>query len=72
MDEKKMQPQQQEQKPEQEEIYLMEDRDGFMVRVPASKLESWKAAQQQPSRPLNKAEQQVRDVILQRIFGDKK
>lgn len=72
MDEKKMQPQQQEQKPEQEEIYLMEDRDGFMVRVPASKLESWKKAQQQPSRPLNKAEQQVRDLLVQRIFGDKK
>lgn len=66
MDEKKMQPQ------KQEEVYLMEDRDGFMVRVPASKLESWKAAQQEPRRPLNKAEQQVRDMILQRIFGDKK
>ena len=50
----------------------MEDRDGFMVRVPASKLESWKKAQQEPPRPLNKAEQQVRDMILQRIFGDKK
>lgn len=72
MDEKKMQPQQQEQKPEQEEIYLMEDRDGFMVRVPASKLESWKKAQQQPPRPLNKAEQQVRDLLVQRIFGAKK
>lgn len=72
MDEKKMQPQQQEQKPQQEEVYLMEDRDGFMVRVPASKLESWKKAQQEPPRPLNKAEQQVRDMILQRIFGDKK
>lgn len=72
MDEKKMQPQNQEQEPQQEEIYLMEDRDGFMVRVPASKLESWKAAQQEPTRPLNKAEQQVRDMILQRIFGGKK
>lgn len=72
MDEKKMQPQNQEQEPQQEEIYLMEDRDGFMVRVPASKLESWKKAQQEPPRPLNKAEQQVRDMILQRIFGGKK
>lgn len=72
MDEKKMQPQQPEQQPQQEEIYLMEDEDGFMVRVPASKLESWKKAQQEPPRPLNKAEQQVRDMILQRIFGDKK
>lgn len=72
MDEKKMQPQQQEQQPQQEEIYLMEDRDGFMVRVPASKLESWQKAQQEPPRPLNKAEQQVQEMILQRIFGDKK
>ena len=72
MDEKKMQPQQQEQQPQQEEVYLMEDRDGFMVRVPASKLESWKKAQKEPRRPLNKAEQQVQEMILQRIFGDKK
>lgn len=72
MDEKKMQPQQQEQQPQQEEVYLMEDRDGFMVRVPASKLESWKKAQQEPPRPLNKAEQQVQEMILRRIFGDKK
>lgn len=72
MDEKKMQPQQQEQKPQQEEVYLMEDRGGFMVRVPASKLESWKKAQQEPPRPLNKAEQQVQEMILRRIFGDKK
>ena len=50
----------------------MEDKDGFIVRVPASKLESWKKAQQEPSRPLNKAEQQVRDLLVQRIFGDKK
>lgn len=72
MDEKKMQPQNQEQEPQQEEIYLMEDRDGFMVRVPASKLESWKKAQQEPRRPLNKAEQQLCDMIVRRIFGDKK
>ena len=72
MDEKKMQPQQQEQQHQQEEVYLMEDRDGFMVRVPASKLESWKKAQQEPPRPLNKAEQQVQEMILQRIFGGKK
>ena len=72
MDEKKMQPQQQEQQHQQEEVYLMEDRDGFMVRVPASKLESWKKAQQEPPRPLNKAEQQVQEMILQRIFGEKK
>lgn len=69
MDEKQKNPQQQNQ---QEETYLMEDKDGFIVRVPASKLESWKKAQQEPSRPLNKAEQQVRDLLVQRIFGDKK
>lgn len=69
MDEKQKNPQQQNQ---QEETYLMEDKDGFIVRVPASKLEAWKKAQQEPSRPLNKAEQQVRDLLVQRIFGDKK
>lgn len=69
MDEKQKNPQQQNQ---QEETYLMEDKDGFIVRVPASKLEAWKKAQQQPPRPLNKAEQQVRDLLVQRIFGDKK
>ena len=69
MDEKQKNPQQQNQ---QEETYLMEDKAGFMVRVPASKLEAWKKAQQQPPRPLNKAEQQVRDLLVQRIFGDKK
>ena len=72
MDEKKMRPQQQEQQPQQEEVYLMEDRDGFMVRVPASKLESWKKAQQEPDRPLNQAEKQVVENILRRIYGDKR
>ena len=69
MDEKQKNPQQQNQ---QEETYLMEDKDGFIVRVPASKLEAWKKAQQEPPRPLNKAEQQVVENILRRIYGDKK
>ena len=73
MSEQKMRPQQQEQQQtQQEQVLLVEDKDGFTVRVPASKLESWKAAQEQPPRPLNKAEQQVRDLLVQRIFGDKK
>ena len=69
MDVKQRNPQQ---KNQQEETYLMEDKDGFMVRVPASKLESWKKAQQEPPRPLNKAEQQVVENVLRRIYGDKK
>lgn len=64
MDEKNTQPQQQEQ------TLLVEDKDGFTVRVPASKLNSWQKAQQE-HRPLNKAEQQLCDMIVRRIFGDK-
>lgn len=52
--------------------YLMEDRDGFLVRVPESKLESWQQAQREPSGPLNKAEQQLVDKIVESIYGPQK
>ena len=56
----------------QEKIYLMEDKDGFTVRVPESKLEAWQKAQSEEPAPLNKAEQQLVDKIVQRIYGGRK
>lgn len=54
-----------------ETVYLMEDRDGFLVRVPESRLEAWERAQQEPSRPLNRAERQLVDRIVESIYGPK-
>ena len=53
----------------QEPVYLMEDKDGFLVRVPESKLESWQQAQREPSSPLNKTEQRLVDKIVESIYG---
>lgn len=55
-----------------ETVYLMEDKDGFLVRVPESKLEAWEQAQREPSRPLNRAEQQLVDRVVQSVYGPKK
>lgn len=52
--------------------YLIEDKDGFLVRVPESKLESWQQAQREQSRPLNRAEQQLVDKIVESIYGQQK
>lgn len=52
--------------------YLMEDKDGFLVRVPESKLESWQQAQREQPRPLNRAEQQLVDKIVESIYGPQK
>lgn len=54
-----------------ETVYLMETKDGYLVRVPESKLEAWRRAQQEPSRPLNKAERQLVDRIVESIYGPK-
>ena len=54
-----------------ETVYLMEDKDGFLVRVPESRLEAWERAQQEPSRPLNRAERQLVDRIVESIYGPK-
>lgn len=56
---------------QKETIYLMEDKDGFLVRVPESKLDAWCKAQAEPPRPLNKAEQQVIDKAVSMLYGDK-
>ena len=52
--------------------YQMETEDGWMVSVPADKLDDWEAAQKSEPRPLNKAEQRLRDRIVQEIYGSRK
>lgn len=61
-----------EEKRSKEAVYLLEDGDGFMVRVPASKLEAWKKQQSEPPAPLNAAERRVADKIMERIYGKRK
>ena len=53
----------------QEETYLMEARDGSLVRVPADKLEAWQRAQEEPDRPLSKSEELLIDRILRRLYN---
>lgn len=52
--------------------YLVEDRYGFLLRVPESKLESWQQAQREPYSRMNKAEQQLVDKIVESIYGPQK
>lgn len=56
--------------PEKGSVYLSEADDGTLVRVPESRLEAWKAADH--NAPLNKAEQRLKDRILQEIYGSRK
>lgn len=58
----------------QPERYLMEAANGQMVWVPADKLEAWEAAQQRGtlSPGILKYKQQIKDRILQEIYGSKK
>ena len=46
--------------------YTMETEDGTLVWVPEDKLEAWKKADHEA--PLNRAEQQVLDKMLERTF----
>ena len=50
--------------------YLMETDDGFLVSVPEDKVESWQRADH--NAPLNKAEQRLKDRILDELYGSKK
>lgn len=51
--------------------YLMEDGDGFLISVPEEKLDSREQAQQERAEaPLSRAEQQLRDRIVQMVFGE--
>ena len=54
----------------EEEHYLMEDQEGFIVRVPADRVESWETAQRERGNaPLTKSEQRLKEEILRRIYG---
>lgn len=53
--------------------YLMTTKDGFTVRVPEDKLESWQKAQEERGKePLSKSEQRLKDRIVSRIYGSRK
>ena len=55
-----------------QETYLIETEDGYMVRVPADKLESWQRAQKEHgSDPLTPEEQQLVERLWQRVYGQK-
>lgn len=50
--------------------YLVEASNGQMVRVPEEKMESWQQAQKERgSEPLSSSERQLRDSVLQMIYG---
>ena len=53
-----------------ETVYLMETSDGFLVRVPESKLEAWEKAQKEAEAPLTPSEQRVKDKILSMLYGE--
>ncbi|MCL1819399.1 MAG: restriction endonuclease [Oscillospiraceae bacterium] len=55
-----------------QETYLMiETDDGFTVRVPESKLDSWIEAQDKlKNTPLNEAEQRLIDKAIKKLFGN--
>ena len=50
-----------------QERYLIEDEEGILTSVPASKLDAWSAADR--TRSLNKTEKALRDSILRSVFG---
>jgi hypothetical protein len=55
------------------QTYLIEDGDGFLMRVPEDRLEAWKAAQRERGdAPLSRSEQRLKDRILREIYGQKR
>lgn len=52
-----------------EDAYLIENEDGTLTRVPASKLDSWQAADH--DAPLTPAEEQLKERILTKLYGPK-
>ena len=53
-----------------ETIYLMESKDGMMVRVPASKLAEWEKSQnsEQPDK-LTPEQELLKQEVLRKLFG---
>ena len=54
-----------------EKTYLLEDKDGFLVRVPESKLDTWEKVQTKGDAPLTPSEREVVNRIVERIYGKK-
>ena len=50
--------------------YLLETADGFSVRVPADRVESWQKADH--NAPLTREEQLLKERILDELYGSKK
>ena len=59
---------------QQQTSYLMEARNGMLTSVPADKLDEWQKAQNsgQLSPGLSKYKQQIKDRILQDIYGERR
>ena len=56
-----------------QETYLVETEDGYAVRVPADRMESWQKAQEEHgSDPLTPFEQRLKERLLARVYGQKK
>ena len=51
-----------------ETSYLMEAKDGMLVRVPESKLEAWQQAQAE-DRPLTEQERLLKERIVSMLYG---
>ena len=58
------------QRPRQGSSYLAEMKDGFLVRVPEDKLESWQRADH--DAPLTPGEERLIDRILDEIYGSRR
>ena len=55
----------------EETTYLMESKDGMLVRVPESKLDAWMEAQEHLDDPLTPEEQKLLDEMVRRVYGEK-
>lgn len=55
------------QRPHTEETYLIENDDGMLIKVPASRLEAWEKADH--DAPLTPAEKRLKEKILEEIYG---
>jgi len=59
--------------PEASEMFFMvEDKNGFLTRVRADKLEQWRKTQEERGNdPLTKEERAMSDAIVRSIYGSK-
>ena len=54
-----------------ETTYLMESRDGMLVRVPESRLDAWMEAQEHLDDPLTPEEEALVEKMVRRVYGEK-